>query len=40
LGEDTELAPSEKPIVRRQAMRVVVQATVIAVAGAAVAYLL
>jgi hypothetical protein len=40
LGEDTELAPSQKLIVRRQAMRVMVQATVIGVVGAGIAYLL
>jgi len=39
LGGDTELTPAEKPIVRRQAMRVITQAIVIAAVGALIAYL-
>jgi hypothetical protein len=40
LGEDTELTPAEKPIVRKQALRVTMQATLIAAVGAVIAYLL
>jgi len=39
-GGDTELTPAEKPIVRRQAIWVITQVTIIAAVATLVVYLL